>query len=229
MPPSAPTGQRAAASFSLGEEGNTTVDIVIQPAYQQLEAVKALLLEYTSMLLEQNPAAAGSCLQRQNFEGELANLAEKYGAPQGRLYLIRVDGAPAGCAAMKRLDRYRCELKRLYIRPPFRGQGLARRLVEQLLTDAREEGYEAMLLDTFPFLSQAIRLYRALGFYEIPRYNSFGRTYLHAKRSETGITAEPSGSAVFSPRDPTPAASSAGPGPATPFRRSGPARRTAPG
>ena len=128
MPPSAPTGQRAAASFSLGEEGNTTVDIVIQPAYQQLEAVKALLLEYTSMLLEQNPAAAGSCLQRQNFEGELANLAEKYGTPQGRLYLIRVDGAPAGCAAMKRLDRYRCELKRLYIRPPFRGQGLARRL-----------------------------------------------------------------------------------------------------
>ena len=110
MPPSAPTGQRAAASFSLGEEGNTTVDIVIQPAYQQLEAVKALLLEYTSMLLEQNPAAAGSCLQRQNFEGELANLAEKYGAPQGRLYLIRVDGAPAGCVAMKRLDRYRCEL-----------------------------------------------------------------------------------------------------------------------
>ena len=80
MPPSAPTGQRAAASFSLGEEGNTTVDIVIQPAYQQLEAVKALLLEYTSMLLEQNPAAAGSCLQRQNFEGELANLAEKYGS-----------------------------------------------------------------------------------------------------------------------------------------------------
>lgn len=182
MPPSAPTGQRAAASFSLGEEGNTTVDIVIQPAYQQLEAVKALLLEYTSILLEQNPAAAGSCLQRQNFEGELANLAEKYGAPQGRLYLIRVDGAPAGCAAMKRLDRYRCELKRLYIRPPFRGQGLARRLVERLLTDAREEGYEAMLLDTFPFLSQAIRLYRALGFYEIPRYNSFGRSLIYMQK-----------------------------------------------
>ena len=171
MPPSAPTGQRAAASLSLGEEGNTTVDIVIQPAYQQLEAVKALLLEYTSMLLEQNPAAAGSCLQRQNFEGELANLAEKYGAPQGRLYLIRVDGAPG-----------RCELKRLYIRPPFRGQGLARRLVEHLLADAREEGYEAMLLDTFPFLSQAIRLYRALGFYEIPRYNSFGRSLIYMQK-----------------------------------------------
>lgn len=83
---------------------------------------------------------------------------------------------------MKRLDRYRCELKRLYIRPPFRGQGLARRLVEQLLTDAREEGYEAMLLDTFPFLSQAIRLYRALGFYEIPRYNSFGRSLIYMQK-----------------------------------------------
>lgn len=198
MPPSAPTGQRAAASFSLGEEGNTTVDIVIQPAYQQLEAVKALLLEYTSMLLEQNPAAAGSCLQRQNFEGELANLAEKYGAPQGRLYLIRVDGAPAGCAAMKRLDRYRCELKRLYIRPPFRGQGLARRLVERLLTDAREEGYEAMLLDTFPFLSQGHPAVPRPGLLrDSPIQQLREEPYLHAKRSETGITAEPSGSAVF--------------------------------
>ena len=148
MPPSAPTGQRAAASFSLGEEGNTTVDIVIQPAYQQLEAVKALLLEYTSMLLEQNPAAAGSCLQRQNFEGELANLAEKYGAPQGRLYLIRVDGAPAGCVAMKRLDRYRCELKRLYIRPPFRGQGLARALLDLARREAGAAGIPRLYLVT---------------------------------------------------------------------------------
>ena len=152
MPPSAPTGQRAAASFSLGEEGNTTVDIVIQPAYQQLEAVKALLLEYTSMLLEQTPAAAGSCLQRQNFEGELANLAEKYGAPQGRLYLIRVDGAPAGCVAMKRLDRYRCELKRLYIRPPFRGQGLARRLFSPrfLLCHSLLQKVQTLLCYAFP-------------------------------------------------------------------------------
>ena len=61
-------------------------------------------------------------------------------------------------------------------------RGLARRLVERLLTDAREEGYEAMLLDTFPFLSQAIRLYRALGFYEIPRYNSFGRSLIYMQK-----------------------------------------------
>ena len=69
------------------------------------------------MLLSRTPHRRRQLLAAAEFRRELANLAEKYGAPQGRLYLIRVDGAPAGCAAMKRLDRYRCELKRLYIRP----------------------------------------------------------------------------------------------------------------
>ena len=147
------------------------MEITIQPAYQEPEAIRELLVEYTGMLLEQNPAFAGY-LKQQNFVAELDNLQEKYGVPEGRLYLVRADGAPAGCVAMKKLDAQRCELKRLYIRPAFRGQGLARRLVERLLTDARSEGYQAMLLDTFPFLSGAIRLYRTLGFYEIPSYNN---------------------------------------------------------
>ena len=147
------------------------MEITIQPAYQEPEAIRELLVEYTGMLLEQNPAFAGY-LKQQNFAAELDNLQEKYGVPEGRLYLVRADGAPAGCVAMKKLDAQRCELKRLYIRPAFRGQGLARRLVERLLTDARSEGYQAMLLDTFPFLSGAIRLYRTLGFYEIPSYNN---------------------------------------------------------
>ena len=134
------------------------MEITIQPAYQEPEAIRELLVEYTGMLLEQNPAFAGY-LKQQNFAAELDNLQEKYGVPDG-------------CVAMKKLDAQRCELKRLYIRPAFRGQGLARRLVERLLTDARSEGYQAMLLDTFPFLSGAIRLYRTLGFYEIPSYNN---------------------------------------------------------
>ena len=167
-----PPSQKAGGggiSFQGGER--TPVEITIQPAYQEPEAIRELLVEYTGMLLEQNPAFAGY-LKQQNFAAELDNLQEKYGVPEGRLYLVRADGAPAGCVAMKKLDAQRCELKRLYIRPAFRGQGLARRLVERLLTDARSEGYQAMLLDTFPFLSGAIRLYRTLGFYEIPSYNN---------------------------------------------------------
>ena len=158
------------------------MEIDIQPAYGQQEAVRELLLEYTDLLLAQGTGDAVSCLRRQNFQGELENLTGKYGAPWGRLYLVRVDGVAAGCAAMQRLDRYRCELTRLYIRPAFRGQGLARQLVERLLAEARDAGYEAMLLDTFPFLSQAIRLYRDMGFYEIPRYNSFGRSLIYMRK-----------------------------------------------
>ena len=68
-------------------------------------------------------------LKLQRFEAELRHPDEKYGQPGGRLYLVRVNGEAAGCIAMKRLDETRCEMKRLYIRPAFRGQGIARRLV----------------------------------------------------------------------------------------------------
>ena len=81
------------------------------------------------------------------------------------------DGAPAGCIALHRLDDERCELKRLYVRPAYRGQGLGSRLVARILDDARQIGYRAMLLDTLPVLDSAVRMYRGLGFYEIPCYN----------------------------------------------------------
>lgn len=80
--PLPPTGRGPLHLFPWVRRETPPWTLSFSRAYQQLEAVKALLLEYTSMLLEQNPAAAGSCLQRQNFEGELANLAEKYGAPR---------------------------------------------------------------------------------------------------------------------------------------------------
>lgn len=145
------------------------MEITIEPAYQQLEAIQELFQEYAAMVVASDPDYAGY-LELQRFDWELRHPDQKYGQPGGRLYLVRVDGRPAGCVAMKRLDAARCEMKRLYIRPAFRGQGLARRLVEMLLGDARQDGYKAMVLDTFPFLRQALRLYRTLGFYEIPSY-----------------------------------------------------------
>ena len=135
-------------------------------------AVGPLFQEYTDRLLAEKPAF-GKYLQLQNYDEELIHLEAKYGPPGGRLYLlVTPEGEAVGTGALRPLEDGLCELKRLYIRPAFRGQGLARRLVERLLTDARSEGYQAMLLDTFPFLSGAIRLYRTLGFYEIPSYNN---------------------------------------------------------
>lgn len=147
------------------------MEITIKPAYQEREAIQELLFEYTSMVVAEDPKYA-DFLKLQRFEAEVSCPEEKYGQPGCRLYLVQVDGVPAGCIAMQKLDEERCEMKRLYIRPAFRGQGIARRLVEMLLADARKDGYEAMVLDTFPFLRHAIRLYRDLGFYEIPSYNN---------------------------------------------------------
>ena len=73
--------------------------------------------------------------------------------------------------ALRKISDKEAELKRLYVRPQFRHLGVAQQLVDQILADARQMGYEAVLLDTFPFLEEAIRLYRRHGFYQVPSYN----------------------------------------------------------
>ena len=134
------------------------------------DEVGTLFYEYTQLLIDHDPAFR-DYLTLQNYDGELAHLEQKYGFPEGRLYLADWDGALAGCIALRRLDDTRCEMKRLYVRPGFRGRHIAQALVEQILRDAREIGYSAVLLDTLPFLDSALRLYRRLGFYDIPCYN----------------------------------------------------------
>ena len=136
-------------------------------AYDRPADIGALFSEYTRMLVTEDPAFA-AYLELQNYDEELRHLEGKYGLPDGRLYLALVDGTPAGCIALRKLDETRCELKRLYVRPAFRGQGLARLLTEQILRDARAIGYRKILLDTLPFLESAIRLYRSLGCTDAP-------------------------------------------------------------
>ena len=134
-------------------------------------AVGPLFQEYTDMLLAENPAFA-KYLQLQNYDQELLHLEAKYGPPGGRLYLlVTPEGEAVGTGALRPLEGGLCELKRLYIRPAFRGQGLAEQTVRRLIGDARALGYRRMVLDTFPFLAGAIHLYRKLGFREIPSYN----------------------------------------------------------
>ena len=146
------------------------MDVTLEPGYEDRAELEELFGEYMEMLLCRQPEFR-DYLAVQHYDTELDQLREKYGPPGGRLYLARVDGTAAGCVALRRIDGEYCELKRLYVRPSFRGHGLAGRLVDQVISDARTVGYQAVLLDTFPFLEDAIRLYKKRGFREVPSYN----------------------------------------------------------
>ena len=144
-------------------------DRQLLPAYDRIEELRPLYKEYAEMLLACYPAFAPS-LTQQNYDEELSHLQDKYGLPRGRIYVLHVDGRVAGCVALKPFDDTRCELKRLYIRPAFRGARLGEWLVQRIIADAREIGYRALRLDTLPPLKTAIALYRELGFVEIAPY-----------------------------------------------------------
>ena len=145
--------------------------LTLSPACHEPLEIGKLFAEYTDMLL-QNAPDFKHYLAQQNYEEELLHLEEKYGPPFGRLYLARLDGIPAGCIGLRKIDSERCEMKRLYVRPVFRGQQIGHILIQKIIKDAQETGYRRMLLDTFPFLRSAIKLYRKFGFYDIPSYNN---------------------------------------------------------
>ena len=144
--------------------------IEILPAYELRDEIIPLFSEYTEYLIE-GDAVFAEYLRQQKFDRELEDLTEKYGKPWGRLYLVRCDGEAAGCVALRKIDDVSCELKRLYIKPQFRGNGISKKLVQRIISDAKEIGYEYILLDTLPFLKSAIHLYRSVGFYEIEKFN----------------------------------------------------------
>ena len=93
-----------------------------------------------------------------------------YGPPRGVLLLADIEGVPAGCAAVRRLDEVTCELKRVYVRPEFRGTGMGRRLTETAMRAASALGYKSIRLDTLPEMATAQRIYEHLGFRDIPAY-----------------------------------------------------------
>ena len=122
-------------------------------AYDKLDDIRQLFQEYTAMLVETDETVK-ACLAAQGYGDELDHAEEKYGLPDGRLYgLCGDDGRLVGCAAIHRLDETCCELKRLYIQPACRGQGLSRLLMEQCIGEAKQIGYRQMRLDTLPFMT----------------------------------------------------------------------------
>jgi ribosomal protein S18 acetylase RimI-like enzyme len=140
-----------------------TISVAVSP--DDIAAAGELLREYAAWL--------GFSLCFQGFEEELATLPGKYAEPAGRLLLARCAGVLAGCGALRPLEPGICEMKRLYVRPQFRGRRLGSMVAEHLIADAKVIGYDFMRLDTLPKrMAGAIQLYRSLGFYEIPAYYS---------------------------------------------------------
>jgi putative acetyltransferase len=128
-----------------------------------LTSVRELFLEYAQSL--------GFSLCFQSFDRELLGLPGDYAPPEGRLLLAIHEGAPAGCVALHKLEPDICEMKRLYVRPQFRGKGLGRALAERVIAEAREIGYKQLRLDTVePMMQAAVFMYRTLGFREISPY-----------------------------------------------------------
>jgi GNAT superfamily N-acetyltransferase len=104
------------------------------------------------------------------FEGELDSLPGKYSPPDGQLLLAYYDDQPAGCVALRRIDRQVCEMKRMFLYPRFQGKGIGRRLGEAIIRDARIAGYAIMRLDTSWRQQEAQALYAKLGFQRIDPY-----------------------------------------------------------
>jgi len=131
----------------------------------QISQARELFLEYAQSL--------GFSLCFQNFDQELAALPGDYAPPEGRLLLAEHNGQLAGCVALHKAQPQICEMKRLYLRPQFRGAGRGRALAEAAIAEARKIGYSRMRLDTVePVMQNAVALYRRLGFREIAAYRA---------------------------------------------------------
>jgi GNAT superfamily N-acetyltransferase len=129
---------------------------------EALAACRELFREYQGSL--------GVSLDFQEFDAELAGLPGAYAPPRGRLWLATDDGVPAGCVALRPLGAVDAEMKRLYVRPAFRGKDLGRQLAGLAIREARGLGYRTLRLDTLPSLHAALRLYAQLGFADTAPY-----------------------------------------------------------
>jgi putative acetyltransferase len=129
---------------------------------EQIALSRALFAEYAGWL--------GIDLSFQRFAAELTGLPGAYAQPRGRLLLALTGVEVVGCVALRPLGDDACEMKRLFVRPVFRGRGIGKVLAERIVVEARAIGYRTMRLDTLPQMQTAIRLYEALGFVRCGAY-----------------------------------------------------------
>ncbi len=140
----------------------STLSVVTSAGDPRLEQARSLLMEYAESL--------DVDLSFQGFDDEVVAFPAAYLPPHGALIVASRDDILAGSVAMRRLDASTCEMKRLYVRPDFRGSGIGHALAVAIIAEARDAGYRCMRLDTLPGMHDAQRLYRLLGFREIGAY-----------------------------------------------------------
>ena len=136
-----------------------------------IQARSAANIEQARELFREYSAWVETDLCFQNFEKELAALPGSYAEPDGRLLLAFHEAQLAGCVGLRKIGEGICEMKRLFVRDAFRGKGIGRGLIEAIIREATEIGYQRMRLDTLPpQMNDAIALYRSFGFKEIEPY-----------------------------------------------------------
>jgi ribosomal protein S18 acetylase RimI-like enzyme len=147
---------------------NDSLKILDAQAGENLKIIRKLFEEYAESL--------GFDLCFQNFNEELAHLPGEYVPPTGCLLLAMYKGEAAGCVALRRIDENICEMKRLFVLPQFRRNGIGRVLAKAVIERAQKAGYKQMRLDTAPTMNAARGLYESLGFKKIDtyRYNPLG-------------------------------------------------------
>jgi ribosomal protein S18 acetylase RimI-like enzyme len=146
------------------------VKIIQASTKEHFDATRGLFKEYYALLYTLPEMQLNGDLQ--SHEGELRDLENgKYVPPDGAILLSVAGNEFSGVIALRKLTDEICEMKRLYVRPQYRGESLGLHLVEKVLQKAVELGYKKMRLDTHPALKSAWRLYYSLGFYDIPQYN----------------------------------------------------------
>jgi ribosomal protein S18 acetylase RimI-like enzyme len=146
----------------MEHEECTDTRYILASETTHFKQIQALIIEYANSL--------GFDLCFQNFEQEMCNFPEEYASPDGCLVLAVKGGVTVGCVGLRLFAPGICEMKRLYVKPSYRGQKIGRRLAEIVIERAREKGYRYMRLDTVPTMREAINLYRGLGFMEIDPY-----------------------------------------------------------
>lgn len=136
-------------------------EIVEATSKEAIEQIRILFTEYRAEL------AVEPCFR--SFDAEIANLPGSYAAPRGKLLLAKVVGQPVGCIGLRPFPiEGSCEMKRLYVRPPFRGDKIGRELAERIVQEARGCGYRSMRLDSHPpSMAAAVKMYRRMGFVEV--------------------------------------------------------------